>query len=310
MSTRASSWFLVLKKILIVPVIVVGLYLFTFLVSRSVLNSLYMGIETSKATGLSAVAPPMLQLSHAYPSADSLLQPGWSNVVRAVSLALEVPSFDSLESRVVEISQQSNGFLEKLETQRRSDTSPWLEAKLRLPVKSLNAALTRIRGLGTIRQETEALEDTNAERDSLNAQLESKRTELARLNEIVRHRSGSLGDSVAAEEKLSERRKEAGDLEKRLKNLDSRVEYALVELQISEQYHARLDWRAAIISSDLSNSFIEGVDVVLSTVGAVLAFLLRYGLALIVWTGILYWPSRTLWRRYRRVQSLSSLAGV
>jgi hypothetical protein len=49
---------------------------------------------------------------------------------------------------------------------------------------------------------------------------------------------------------------------------------------------------------------------VLSTVGAVLAFLLRYGLALIVWTGILYWPSRTLWRRYRRVQSLSSLAGV
>ena len=36
------------------------------------------------------------------------------------------------------------------------------------------------------------------------------------------------------------------------------------------------------------------------SLGAVLSFLLRYGLGLTIWLGILYWPSRTLWRRYKR----------
>jgi len=36
------------------------------------------------------------------------------------------------------------------------------------------------------------------------------------------------------------------------------------------------------------------------SLGAVLSFLLRYGLGLTIWLGILSWPSRTLWRRYKR----------
>jgi hypothetical protein len=241
----------------------------------------------------------MLQRSSPYLPAESLLQPGWTNVVRAISLSLESPNFENVESRVVDITQQSGGFLEEFKVHRQSESSPWLEAKLRLPVKSLNPALRQIHSLGTTKQETEALEDTNAEKDSLSTQLESKRIELARLNDIVHHRTGSLSDSVAAEEKLSERRKEADDLEKHLKQLDSRVEYALVELQITEQYRAHLDWRAAISSSDLRNSSIEGLDGVLISFGTVLGVLFHYGLVLLVWAAILYWPSRTLWRRYR-----------
>lgn len=295
-----------LKKLLLALSILIGLYVFALFVSRSVLESLYRGIESSRATGLSAIGPPLLQRSSPYVPAESLLRPGWTNVVRAISLSLESPSFQNVESRVVDITQQSGGFLEEFKVHRQSESSPWLEAKLRLPVKSLNPALTQIQGLGTTKQETEALEDTNAEKDSLSTQLESKRIELARLNDIVYHRTGSLSDSVAAEEKLSERRKEADDLEKHLKQLDSRVEYALVELQITEQYRARLDWGAAISSSDLRNSFIEGLYSVLLSFGAVLGIFFRYGLVLLVWAAILYWPSRRLWRRYRRTRPLPS----
>jgi uncharacterized protein DUF4349 len=101
----------------------------------------------------------------------------------------------------------------------------------------------------------------------------------------------SLSDTVAAEEKISERRSELNDLEKRSKKLESGIEYALVEIQIIERYQAHLDLRTALTSSDLRNSLIEGIEGVILSLGAVLGFLLHYGLALSVWIGVLYWPS-------------------
>jgi hypothetical protein len=306
MSGHAGSWPRLIKRILIGISIVVGLYLFSFLVSRSVVNSLYMGIESSRATGLSAVVPYALQSLPPYQSADGLLQAGGINVVRAVSLALYAPRFEVAESRVVEITQQTGGFLEEFKIHRQSESSPWLEAKLRLPVSSLDSALAAIRELGNIHQETESSENTTAEKESLNAQLESKRAEVSRLNDIVQHRSGSLSDTIAAEEKLSERRNELNDLDKRWKRLESRVEYAMVELQIEEQYQAHLAWCTAIGFSDLRNSLIEGLSTVLWSIGAVLGFVLRFGLVILVWFAILYWPFRALSRRYRRPNPATS----
>lgn len=298
MSGNAGSWLRLIKRILIGISIFVGLYLLSFLVSRSVVNSLYMGIESSRATGLSALPR--------YQSADGLLQAGGINVVRAVSLALDAPRFEVAESRVMEITQQTGGFLEEFKIHRQSESSPWLEAKLRFPVSSLDSALAAIRELGNIHQETESSENTSAEKESLNAQLESKRAEVSRLNDIVRHRSGSLSDTIAAEEKLSERRNELNDLDKRWKRLESRVECAMVELQIAEQYQAHLAWRAAIGFSDLRNSLIEGLSTVLWSIGAVLGFVLRFGLVILVWFAILYWPFRALSRWYHRTNPASS----
>ena len=293
-----------LKKLLLVASILLGLYVFAFFVSRSVLSSLYAGIESSRATGLSALAPAMLQRIPSYRSADNLLEPGRSSVVRALSFAMEAPSFDDVEWRVVEVTRQSGGSLEEFRVHRESDTPPWLEAKLRVPVKSLAPALAGIRGLGAVRQETQALEDTNVERDSFGSQLESKRAELSRLNEVVKRRVGSLSDTVAAEEKLAQRRKEVDELEQHLKSLSSRVEYALIQLQITEQYRAHLNWRRAIDFAELRNSAVEGACTVLASFGAALGLLLRYGFVLLVWAGLLYWPSRWVWRRYRRFQVL------
>ena len=301
MFDTAKSMLRPLKKVLLGASVLIGLYIFTLVVSRLVISSLFRGIETSRSTGLSALVP-----MPPYYSADGLLQTAGKNVVRAVSLTLEAPQFDVVESRVTQITHQSGGFLEEFKVHRQSDSSPSLEAKLRLPVNSLDPALAALRSLGAIKQETEASEDTNAEKDSLSTQLESKHAELARLNEIVLHRTGSLSDSVAAEEKLSERRKEADDLQKQLNNLGSRVEYAFVELQIVEKYQAHIDLHAAVASSDLRNSFIDGLGYLLASLGAVLGFLFRFGLVIALWTTILYWPTRTLWRRYRRLHQLPS----
>ena len=310
MPATCHIWFRPLQKLLLALSLLGGLYLFSFVVARLVLASIFQGIETQRAGGLSAMAPAAYATVPPYQSAEGLLQGGGINVVRAVSLALETPRLEAAESRLMETMQQSGGFLDEFKIRRQSNTPSWLEARLRLRADTLDATLRRIRSLGDIRQETESSENTYAEKESLNAELDSKRVELARLVEIVRRRAGSLSDTVTAEEKISGRRRELNDLEKRWKKLASRVEYALVEIQITERYQAHLDLRTAWTSSDLRNSLIEGLEGVILSFVAVLAVFLRYGLALSVWMGILYWPFRRLWRRYRGTHPMPSPSGA
>lgn len=279
----------------------IGLYLFGVFVSQLAVSNIYRGIAANKATGLSSMGFPQLSYSK-----SSYSQNSGDIVVRALSLGIEAPRFDIVPPRLVEITQQADGFVEQLDVHRQLDAQPWLEAKLRLPATTMDSALVALRKLGQVQQESESSENTNAERELLTRQLESKRAELKRLNDIVQHRIGSLSDTVQAEEKLSQRRNELNDLENQLTKLDARVEYALVDLRITEQYQAHVDLRAAAPLSDLRNSFVEGLVVLLESFAAIFGFLLHYGLAVAVRVAILYWPSRSLWRRYRHSQPLPS----
>jgi hypothetical protein len=292
MNISATPRFGILSKILISVSALIGLYVFGLFVARMAANSLYRGIEQSRATGLAAIAFP------GYRSANELLK-SFGNIVRAASLSVEAPHFEAAHSRLLEITTQAGGFLDQLKIYHQPGLPPSLEATIRVPANSLDFAVASLHGLGTIKQETQASENTHAEKDSLTGQLESKQAELKRLTDIVQHRTGSLNDTVQAEEKISQHRNEVGDIERQLKKLESRVEYALVELQLTERYEARLDWRAADCLSDLRSSSIEGVDAILLSFGTVLGFLLHYGLLILLWAFLLYWPGRTMLRRHR-----------
>jgi predicted nuclease with TOPRIM domain len=164
----------------------------------------------------------------------------------------------------------------------------------------LDSTIASLHGLGTTKQERQSSGNTHTEKDSLASQLESKQADLTRLTEVVQHHSGSLNDTVQAEEKISQLRSEVRDIERQLKKLESRVEYAAIELQLTEQYQARFAWRAVDFLFDLRNSAIEGMDAILVSIGIALGFLLHYGLLVVLWAFLLYWPSRAMWRRYRR----------
>lgn len=204
MSAVSNTWLRPLKKACLAISMLVALYLFTFVVTRMVLSSLFQGIETQRATGLSAIAPAAYLPMPAYQSAEGLLQSGGVNVVRAVSLAFETSRLETAESQLMEITEQSGGFLDEFKIRRQSNASSCMEARLRLRADKLDSTLAKIHTLGEMRQETESSENTYAEKESLNAQLESKRSELERLTAIVKHRSGSLSDTVAAEEKIAQ----------------------------------------------------------------------------------------------------------
>ena len=296
MSVSATPGFRILSRILIGVSALVGLYVFGLFVARMAANSLYRGIEQSRAMGLSAIATP------GYRSANSLLN-SFGSIVRAASLSVEAPQFEAARLRLLEAVKQTGGFLDQLTTYHQPGLPPALEATIRVPANSLDSAVASFSGLGTIKQESQASENTHAEKDSLAGQLESKQADLERLTEVVRYHSGSLNDTAQASG-------EARNIERQLKNLESRVEYAVVELQLTEQYQARLAWRATNFLSDLRNSAIEGMDAILLSFGIALGFLLHYGLLIMLWASLVYWPGRAMWRRHRRGTAVTAVAAV
>jgi hypothetical protein len=107
LSVSVTPKFRILSKILIGVSALVGLYVFGLFVARMAANSLYRGIEQSRATGLAAIASP------GYRSAHSLLN-SFGNIVRAASLSVEAPQFEVARLRLLETIKQAGGFLDQL----------------------------------------------------------------------------------------------------------------------------------------------------------------------------------------------------
>jgi hypothetical protein len=66
-----------------------------------------------------------------------------------------------------------------------------------------------------------------------------------------------------------------------------------------EDYRAPLETNLAGSTLAVRNSFIEGVSAIFSSLALVLGVLFEFGLPLLFWAIILFWPMRTVWRRFR-----------
>ena len=272
-----------------------GTCLITIFLYHALLTAISGGIAAERATGLAGNA-----LMLGYSRAEGMLQISGPNVVRAASVELETQQFDQDAERIADITRKAGGFVDEIKIHRPGSSSRWLEAKLRVPANSLESVLVEVKGLGRVQLEAESGENTEEERETLRAQVDSKHSDLQRISEVIRDHRGSLGDALEAEKQLSARREELKELENHLKKMEARIEYAVVELKIFETYWAHLDWGREASLPSLHNGLIEGVEGIVTSLSLAAGLPLKYGIPLAVWVAILFWPARLVWRRWRR----------
>jgi Domain of unknown function (DUF4349) len=75
-----------------------------------------------------------------------------------------------------------------------------------------------------------------------------------------------------------------------------RVSYATVQLQLSEEYHEKLQ-SSASTGTKLWNALVEGVQNLQDGIVGLLIFVLNYGLSILFWLGAFVIPSWLIWRR-------------
>jgi uncharacterized protein DUF4349 len=295
-----SSW---PKRITLVIAGLVAFLLLFVIALRITVTGMFRGIETSKATGLDAIAP--FDTSGAWANRSLPVDfaraafPWESHIARTADLRTRSDSFDRSVADLHRIVSAHQAYLEDLRTETRSGSGRSLAATLSVPSKEFDAAISDLKALGRTEAISEAGEDSAVKLATAERHLAAAQTNLSRLQKLQRERKGELRDAVALEKDIAQANEIVAEAQRQHENLVSTVAQAHIHLVLMEDYRAPFEANLAGSSLALRNSFMEGVSAIFSSVAVVLGVLFEFGLPLLFWAIILFWPLRLVWRRFR-----------
>jgi hypothetical protein len=227
--------------------------------------------------------------------APSAVQTG-PMIVRTASLTLMTDAFDRARADIERVATEHGGQIAALDVSGAPPQPRSLRATLRIPAARLDAALAALRQTGRVEQETLGSGDVTDRYRDLTVRIANSRREEERLVELLAMRTGTLADVLAVEQALGRVRGEIERMESEERATKGRVDLAAITLQLSENYRAEASLGSIAIGTQFRNAFLDGSRAALDGLTSVALAIVRLAPALLVWTVILAWPARALWR--------------
>ena len=220
-------------------------------------------------------------------------------IARTVSLSLISKDFAAARTSLDAILARHNGYAASLSVNTPQGSARSIEASLRIPAPQLAAALSELKSLGPVELEKQNGEEVSQQHADLVARLKNSRETEGRLQAILTQRTGKISDVLEVEQEIARVRGEIEQMEAEQKNLEHRVDFATIDLKISEEYKAKLDSATPSISTKLHNALVNGYRNVADTLLALLLFSAEFGPILLFWALLLFIPVWLFWRRRR-----------
>jgi hypothetical protein len=224
-------------------------------------------------------------------------------IARTARLHLLANDFDASRQAIDRIVRDHDGFMGQVDVDRGGNESRLLRATLRVPAARLEDALKALRALGEVIGESQGADDVTEQVVDLDARLANHRNTEKRLNDLLLKRTGALADVLAAEREVARVREEIERLDAQRKNLDRRVIYAAITLQVNEQRKATLGMGPVTAPTRFRNAFVDGFRGAVSSLLEALLIGVRVAPILLVWTLLLFWPARLFLRWTKGVHS-------
>jgi len=220
-------------------------------------------------------------------------------IARTVSLSLIAKDFDSSRASLDAILARHNGYSANLSVSTPQDAARSLQASLRIPAPQLATALAELKSLGRVELENQNGEEVTQQHADLVARLKNSRETEQRLQAILTQRTGKISDVLEVEQEIARVRGEIEQMEAEQKNLEHRVDFATIDLKLSEEYKAKLDSPAPAISTQIHNAAVNGYRNVADTLLSIILFFAEYGPVLCFWLLLFSIPAWLVWRRWR-----------
>jgi len=224
-------------------------------------------------------------------------------IARTVSLSIVVKDFAAARASLDNILARHHGYAAQLTVSTPENAARSFQASLRVPAPELSSALGDFKALGRVENESQSGEEVTQQHTDLAQRLKTARDTEERFRSILQQRTGKLEEVLQVEEQIARVRGEIEGMEAELKTLEHRVDFATVDLQLTEEYSARLSSPSASVSNRMHNAFIAGLSNAAATLLGIVLFLEEYGPVLLIWLVILGVPAVLIWRRYRRIRS-------
>jgi hypothetical protein len=223
-------------------------------------------------------------------------------IARAASLTIRVKDVEASRSSLDSILARHHGYPAQLNVNSPENGPRGFQASLRIPEAEMVSAVGEIKGLGRLENESQSGEDVTRQHADLAARLKTARETEERFRAILQQRTGKLSDVLEVERSIARVRGEIESMEAEQKALEHRVDFASVEIQLSEEYKAQLGSPADSVSTRIYNAFVAGYRNATETLLGFLLFFEEYGPSLVIWLVVLALPIFLVWRRYRRVR--------
>jgi hypothetical protein len=282
--------------------IVGGLILFTLVFAiacRIAVTQLFRGIESSRATGLSAITWDTGMMWKGNSESNEYQAGSGQWISRNGDLRLHTDNFENGRSRVSEIAGAHHGFLEHLATDSRTGRGRMLSATLSVPASEFDATLGDLKKLGRVEVAAEGGEDSAVKLENATRNVEATKRTLDRLQTLHRERKGQLHDALEVEKEIAQTDTSVREAIRQRDSLLSTVAQAHIQLMLLEDFRAPLEARFGGTWLEIRNSVIEGVSTTVSSIATVVGMAFEYGLPIIFWCLLLVWPTKSAWRHWR-----------
>jgi hypothetical protein len=220
-------------------------------------------------------------------------------IVQTARLTLNTSEFDKARPSLDDILKRHRGYFGQLSASSPIGAPRTLEATLRLPASELESAIVDLKKLGRVESESRTGEEVTQQYVNLEARLSNARNTERRLTDLLRQRTGKLTDVLAVEKEIGRVREEIERMEAERKSLMNRVDFATLNLIVAEDYKALLRIAPDSTPTRFRNAAIDGYRSLADGIISLALVVLSYGPSLLLWGGLLFFPLRFLWRKWR-----------
>ena len=220
-------------------------------------------------------------------------------IAQTARLTLNTSEFDKARPGLDDILKRHRGYFGKLSASSPIGGPRTLEATLRVPAGELESVIVDLKKLGRVESESRTGEEVTQQYVDLEARLSNARNTERRLTDLLRQRTGKLTDVLAVEKEIDRVREEIERMEAESKSLMNRVDFATLNLTVAEDYKAQLRIAPDSTLARFRNAAIEGSKSMIDGMISLALVVLSYGPSLLLWGGLLFFPIRFLWRKWR-----------
>ena len=218
-------------------------------------------------------------------------------IIRTARMVLTSDRFDQIRAELERLVAAHQGRLTSLNMSGDPSSRRSLHATVGVPAGRLDALLAGLRGLGRMQEESLGSDDVTESFRDLTLRISNARREERRLVELLTRRTGDLADVLAVEREIARVRLDIERMEAEMRATEQRVDLATVTLTVQEQYRADLAIGPLPLKLRFKNAIVDGFRHAAESLVAASLIALQAAPMLLVWSLILVWPVRWIWRK-------------
>ena len=181
-----------------------------------------------------------------------------SKIIRTADIDMQSVSYDEAFETINALVEEMGGYFE---SRSISDGTGYRNASLsiRIPAENYDRFLESLKDAGTITSLYENADDVSSSYRDIEARLETAKTKLARLQELL-SKAEDMSDIITIESAISETELEIDYLQGNLNGYDSKVSYSSVFIYLREVYKVENNDAPITFGERLSKAFQNSID--------------------------------------------------